>query len=153
MSFQAGFNKGVSFQPTGLGVAVTFYVTGHSWSEMIDKIDVTHSGTGGIQALLAGILRGDGNMKANCDSGQIVSNPSNGLRAGTNGIMNFYFYDGGTFGLGTNPFSVPCMVIKVNYKSEVAGKTEYDCDVSLNALANNSSGVGGIPTSVYTRPS
>lgn len=141
MPFQPGFNKGVTFAPNG-GGAVLFNVTGHSWSEFIDKLDVSHSGTAGIQALLAGLLRGDGNMKANIDSAQVVSNPANGIIPGTNGIMNFYLYVGGATGVGTNPFSVPCMIIKVNYKSEVAGKVEYDCDVSLNAIA------GG-----YVRPS
>ncbi len=147
MSFQAGFNKGTTFQPTGIGAAGVFFVTGHSWSEMIDKIDVTHTGTEGVQALLAGILRGDGNMKANIDSAQIISNPAVGLRAGTNGVMQFFYYSA-----TLNPFVVPCMVIKVNYKSESAGKTEYDCDVSLNALAGNQAGVGGLPLSSYVRP-
>ncbi len=152
MSFQAGYNKGISFQPTG-GAVNAYAVTGHSWSEFVDKIDITHTGTGGIQALLSAVLRGDGNVKANIDSAMIISNPANGIVPGQNGILNFYYYAGGANGVGNNPFSVPCMVIKVNYKSEVAGKTEYDFDVSLNTLANNNPAVGGVPGQTYVRPS
>ncbi len=54
-AFQAGFNKKVTWTPAGGGL-VTFNVTEHSWQEKIDKLDVTHSGSAGIQYLLAGIL-------------------------------------------------------------------------------------------------
>jgi len=97
---------------------------------MIDKLDVTHTGTLGIQALLAGILRGDGNVKANFDNAQVPSTSPPFIRAGAGGLIDFYL------GAST-PFTVPCLITKVNYQSTVEGKVEYDFDVSLNSLAGN----------------
>lgn len=125
MAFQAGYNKGVTLQVSGFAAGV-LNIKGHSWSEQIDALDITHTGHAGIQALLAGILRGDGNVKADLDGA--LAPPNVGIRAGANALM--------LFNLGTTtPYQVPLMITKVNYASVVEGKVEYDFDVRLNTEA------------------
>lgn len=127
MPFQAGYDKFTRFKPSFGSNFVIMCVTGHSWSEMIDAIDVTSTCHNGIQALLAGILRGEGNVKANVQSDVLPFN-SLGIRAGVNGLLEFYY------GYPI-PFTAPCMIVKLNHKSAVESKVEYDFDVRLNTLA------------------
>lgn len=136
MTFIAGYDKGVTWTPSGGGGDVDLNVTGHSWSEMIDALDVTHTGTDGFQAMISGILRGDGNVKANSDDEVIIGDATKLIRAGQGGVLKFHHY-----ALGGNPFTVPAIITKVNYKSVVEGKAEYDFDVKLNVLEGD-----------YTRP-
>lgn len=129
MGFRAGYNSPVTFRPDGQNETATLNVTGHSWSEMVDKLVADHSGTGGLQALLAGVLRGDGNVKANMDAAAYPwASPLPFIRAGVNGVISFYY---GAF------YAVPCMVIKINKQSEVNGLIVFDFDVSLNCLAGS----------------
>ncbi len=128
MSFLVGYNKKVTWNP-GPG-PITLNVTEHTWSEWLNKLDVTHSGSGGICALLGSYLMGDGNVKANSDDGQVITNASINIRAGATGTVNFYH-----FALGANPFQVPCLIHKVNFKTIVSGVCSYDFDCSLNGLA------------------
>lgn len=132
MALQAGYDKATYFQPDGAGAAQLLDVVAHSWKEMVDAIDVTHTGTGGVQALLAGVLRGDGMMKAVLNN---VKNPMAAgtlLRAGTNGIALFHY------GMPV-PFSVPCLVKDIAHQAEVAGRIEWTVNVSLNYLAGGGS--------------
>lgn len=137
--FQAGKDKGVNFWPDDGSGYTSIRILSHSWSEQVDKLDVTHTGTGGQQALIPGILRGDGNVKGdwtNVSSGAgwagvISTNPPN-IRAGTIGLLQFL--------LSTSQgFTVPCLVTKVAYQSAVEGKVSYDFDVSLNYFASKDS--------------
>ena len=86
MAFLAGYDKGVSFTPAG-GGATAINITAHSWSEQVEKLDVSHSGTAGKQALIAGLLRGDGNIKANFDSAAMPFAAAPNVKAGTKGVM------------------------------------------------------------------
>lgn len=139
MPFQAGKYRSVTWKYSGAGAAFTLNVTGHTWDEAIDKLDVTSTGHLGVQALLPGILRGDGSVRANVDSTYVVTNVTGNVRifAGQNGLLTF------DFGYGT-PFTVPAMITKVHHQSEVAGKCEYSFDVSLNKDAS---------VTAYTTPS
>lgn len=138
MPFQAGKTRTCTWQYSGAGAAFSLNVTGHTWDEAIDKLDVTSTGHAGTQALIAGILRGDGSVRANLDSSSVVTNPNGLVRinAGQNGVLVF------DFGYGT-PYTVPAMITKVHHQSEVAGKCEYSFDVSLNKDAS---------ATVYARP-
>lgn len=128
MSFIAGYNKGVTFRPSGAGGFTTLNVTGWSWKDTGEKLDVSHTGSFGQQALIAGLQRGQGNVTANLDTVQIPStNPPN-LRFGTKGVITF---DEG----GATNWQVPIMITAVNYKSEVAGKVEYNFDVELDQIS------------------
>jgi hypothetical protein len=135
-TFLAGYDKKVTWTPTA-GALATFNITEHSWEEAVEKLVTTHSGTAGIQYLLAGVLSGKGNFKANLDDAQLVSNSTISIRAGTNGVMNFY-----AFASGSNPWTVPCMIISVPVKSVVMGLVSYECNVELNGVAGT-----------YARPS
>ncbi len=129
MPYQAGKDKNIKFTVAG-GSEITYDITEHSWKEMIDALDITNTSHAGIQALLAGIFRGDGKFKAvlNTDATKMPWQSANGLRAGNNGVVKFY--------VGTALFySVPCMVVDAEITSQVAGKVEWAVSVKLNAEA------------------
>lgn len=136
MPLQAGYDKAVFFKPDG-GAEQTLDVVDHSWKEMVDAIDVTHTGTNGLQALLAGILRGDGTIKAVLNTSQNPAGPDVALRAGATGMIEFdYGFD--------VPFTVPCLVVDLLHQSQVAGRVEWTCSVKLSKLSG---------TGAYTRQS
>lgn len=134
---QAGYDKYTAWQPDGNNAAIILDVVAHSWKEAVDAIDVTHTGLAGAQGLLAGILRGDGMMRAVFNTDQNIVNGTFRLRAGQNGMALFFYGP-------VIPFSVPCMVIDVTHQSEVAGRVEWTANVRLNKLAG---------TGTYTRHS
>lgn len=127
MPFLAGYAVGYAWQTIG-GVATTIFITGHSWKEQVDKLDVSSTGTGQIQAILFGIARGQGNVKGNFDTLRVPWSLPPLIRAGTKGLF--------IIGLGTpSNFSIPSAVIAVHHQSAVEGKVEYDFDIELDALA------------------
>jgi len=129
MAFQAGYNKHTNFTPSGTAGTTPLNVTGWSSAEEVDKLDVTHTGTGGMQAVIAGILRVNGNVKANWDDAAVISsNPTPHIRAGTKGVIG-HFMTGGQY------ITVPVMITKVNYQSAVEGKIEYNFDYTLDSLS------------------
>lgn len=126
--FQAGFNKGATFTPAG-GVAAVLNITAWDWGEKIDKVDITHTGTGGVQALLAAILRGTGKVSAFFESAAMpFSNPPN-LKPGTNGSITF------SLGAPNTQWIIPVMVTELHFQNEVTGGVKYDFTVEMNALA------------------
>jgi hypothetical protein len=129
MAFEAGKNKSVLFTVSG-GSEITYSVIEHSWKEAVDALDITSSGHAGIQALLAGIFRGDGRVKCKLQTGgtQQPWSAANGIRAGNNGVMKFYW--------GTALFhQVPALIKEVSYMSTVASAIEWEANVGLNAEA------------------
>lgn len=126
-TWEAGKNTKVMFLVSG-GSNTALQVTDHSWAEMIDAIDITHTGSGGVQALLAGILRGDGNVKANFDSAAKYYSTAPGVNAGASGVFQLFMN-------GTLYYSVPAMIKKVNTAKPVAGAVSYDFDISMNSEA------------------
>lgn len=125
----AGKNVGVTWTPAG--GAVTLYVTEHSWSEMIDAIDTTHTGTSGQQSLLAGILRGEGTVKAFLDatsSATAFLGATQTIIAGTNGTLTHSLSS--AYG-----YVIPCMITRVVSSVPVTGGINYEFTVILNDLA------------------
>ena len=130
---RAGKTYGVTWTPDG-GSTATLNVTDHSWSEMVDAIDVTTTGAAGVQSLLAGILRGEGTVKAfldiSADSTTFLGS-TQAIVAGQNGSMVHL--------LGTNTnnisYTVPCMITRVNSAVPVNGAVNYEFTVQLNDLA------------------
>lgn len=140
MTIQAGYNKTAVFisdagQTDALGLpvpssaSVIVAVTGFSWKEMIDALDVSSTSTQQIQALIAGIFRGEGNVKGFVDNASFWW-VSQGIRAGVNGTLSLRV---GTVG---QVVVIPCMITQVNVQVEHAGTVQCDFDVRLNALAN-----------------
>lgn len=127
MAWIAGKSLSVIFTVTS-GSPVTFSILEHAWKEAIDALDITSSSHAGVQALLAGILRGDGRVKCVLNDSNTPYLSATGVRAGNNGVMKFY--------VGASVFfTVPCMIVEVNYTSQVAGKVEWEGTVKLNAEA------------------
>jgi hypothetical protein len=123
-----GYTCPVKFTLSG-GSEITLQVTDHSWREMVDSIDITHTGSGGIQALLAGIFRGDGSVTAFQDttgSGTKFYATTVGVRAGAKGVLKHYI----TSALF---YTIPCMITEVTSQSPVAGGVSYSFNVSLDS--------------------
>lgn len=129
MGWEAGKDKSVKFT-VAAGVEFTYSVIEHAWKETIDALDITSSGHAGTQALLAGIGRGDGRVKANLntDAGKMPWVAANGIRAGNNGVLKVY--------VGSALFfTIPAMIKEVNYMIVIANKIEWEAIVGLNAEA------------------
>lgn len=126
-TFVAGYNKGVTFQLSGAGGATTLLVKSWSWDEAVEKLDVTHTGTTGIQAVIAGILRGDGTVEANVDITALPNATPPTIIPGSKGTI--------TFNVGSStPHSCPVMVAKVHWASAVDGVVNYSFDTTLDYL-------------------
>lgn len=113
-----GYNRTITF------LGVNLKVKGGSFTEMVEKLIVTHNQSGGVQGWLAGILDGQGSIQANVDAGAVP--PAFGLVAGVSGFL--------TYSLGsTNPYVIPVTVERKNYQWVVNGLLEYSFDVSVNS--------------------
>lgn len=113
-----GYARTISF----LGVSLK--VKGGSFTEMVEKLIVTHNQSGGVQGWLAGILDGQGSVQANIDAAAVP--PSFGLYAGVSGTL--------VYAIGsTNPYSIPVTVERLAYQWVVNGMMEYSFDVSVNS--------------------
>lgn len=110
----------------------TLNVVDHTWRESIDKIDITHTGHSGIQALIGSIVRGTGNVKAFLDTTTHVCYWDSGyanIRAGVQGQLKHYLTT-------TILFTIGVLITEVNSMVPVAGGVSYDFTVELNAEAN-----------------
>jgi hypothetical protein len=117
-TWEAGWDKSVDI------FGVNLKVTATTWDEHVEVLDVTHSQSGGVEAWIPGILRGEGTITANINSAAMPY--SFNVFPGNGGVL--------TWRLGSsNPFSIPFGVTKVHYQSAVAGKVEYSFDVKLNS--------------------
>jgi hypothetical protein len=132
-TWTAGHSIPIKFTPDTF-TEVTLNVTDSTWQERIDEIDITHTGTAGVQAILGGILRGDGNVKAFQDTSGTLNakafwatgTGNANIRAGTKGLLKVYV-------TAAQFYAVPCLITKVNVARPVAGAVEYDFDVKLSA--------------------
>lgn len=143
MSFKAGFNLGASFTPAGgalTGVngggstskTGAGQITGWDWKESVDVLDVTHSATAGIQAVIAGVFRGEGNLKCNMDSAALLWATAGGaIIAGTKGVINLNANTPNT------DWVIPIMIKEMHGKSEVAGKVELDFSIVIDELSGS----------------
>lgn len=129
MPFQAGWDKGATFTITG-GAEGALCITGHSWEETVDKLDVSSTCTGQGQALIAGVFRGDGTVKANLNT-SLHPNVVASVAAGVKGILKLRVGSTGVF------LQIPCMITKLRWASEHAGLVTYEFDVSLDLLSGS----------------
>lgn len=134
MPYQAGWDKGATFTATG-GPEGALCITGHSWEETVEKLDVSNTCTGQGQALIAGIFRGEGSVKANLNT-ELHPNVAALVVAGVKGVLKLRLGTAACF------ITIPCLVTKLRWASEHAGLVTYEFDVSLDLL-----------TASYVRPS
>ncbi len=128
-NFVSGHANPVGWQAVNAGV-VLLNVTASSWTESINALIVTHSGTGGLAARLANVLDGEGTFEADYDADvSPYLNPPR-LRPGVNGLYLFFVTP-------LRFFQCPIMILKVPYKTAVLSKVSYTVDVALNALAGS----------------
>lgn len=131
---QLGFDKGITWGPDG-GAGVPVNVTGWGVDDGGDLVEVTHTGTGGQQAFLAGIQRCGGNCTFWFDTDNAPT--AIGLRFGVKGTITV------NTGTGT-PWSLHVSIEKVGHRSTVNGA--IGVDVAIKSDAINTS--GGIVNSV-----
>lgn len=128
--FVVGYDKAVQ---TELGANVTFTtlnITAWSWEESVNTLLVTHSGSGGIAARIAGVLDGEGTVEANYDSANNMFAAAPSVKAGIRGVVKIQV---GT----TNPFIIPVIVQKVPFKSSVDGLVQYTFTVQLDSQSGS----------------
>lgn len=129
-SFVAGKTIGCTW--TISGSTTTLNVTDHTWAEMVDAIDVTHTGTSGVQSLIAGVLRGEGTVKGNLDvtsASTAFGSTTVGIIAGTNGVLTHSLSSGCSY-------TIPAMIVRVNSAVPVNGAVNYEFTVQLNEGAS-----------------
>lgn len=126
-NYTHGKNCPITYTPNG-GALATIRVTSHTWQEMCDLADVTDTGCSGLQALLAGIVRGDGNIKGNVDLDAFVWSATILVRAGAYGVLRHYVS-------ATQYFAIPVSIASVVSTAPVGDKVEFDFNVKFNSLA------------------
>lgn len=127
--YEAGKNYGCTWTPSGAS-SVSLNVTEHSWMEQVDKIDVTNTGSGGLQALLAGILRGTGTVKAFFDSANPQYTSGTGLiRAGNKGRLTHTVASGKSYG-------IPALITQVTTTVPVAGGVTFEFQIELDVSSD-----------------
>ncbi len=133
MAYVAGHSQGVSFTLDGGGL-VELNVRAHDWEEFVKELETTHTGSAGIEAVIAGLLGGRGNVEANVDAAALVNATSPGVKAGAKGSLNFKY--GGATGLIAH-----VMITKLHWRTVVDGLVTY----SFACRIDSTSGT-------YTRP-
>lgn len=118
-----------TWTPSG-GSSASLAVIEDSWQEAVDKIDVTNSTSGGGQALLAGVLRGTGTVKAilDSDTSKAFYLTAINIRAGAKGVLTIPMSSG-------NVLSVPGMITGVTSTRAMAGSVMYEFTVELDTLS------------------
>jgi hypothetical protein len=131
--FQVGFDKGVQWTADMGGVTAAINVTGWGYKDGGDILEVTHSGTAGFPAFLAGIQRVPCNIAGKLDAGYTLR--SIGLRFGAKGILAF---TEGTFGLSSPIVAYVHVIVEdVPYQSSVNGVVEFTATFRSDALMAN----------------
>lgn len=133
MPFQAGWDKAVKWTPlTGnplvAGVQVTLNITGWSEGDSTDLIDVTSTGSLGIQQLIAAIQRGECRIQGFVDNSVNLRSAAIRIRSGTNGLIEFQA------GYVTNR-KLPVRISQVNLQSAVAGAVQFDFVARLDTTS------------------
>ncbi len=129
MPFVAGKDNSVEWKPAGANSFITLNQFRRSWRESNEGTDVTSSIHGGVQAVLATILRGEGSVSFHTHTAQMPYTSSNLIRAGLNGILRISHN-----GLGSTQ-NIPVLITSVDYQNEIAGGCDHTFTVKLNQEA------------------
>jgi hypothetical protein len=122
--FAPGYAGKSNFTPTG-GAATDINILGWDWQEEIGDLETTHSGSGGVEERIAGILKGKGAVQANYDlANQHHKTPPN-INSGVKGVLKLYV-SASLF------YQIPIMILNVPIKSAVAGKVEFSFSYGLS---------------------
>jgi hypothetical protein len=121
VAFQAGYDKGVTFDLDPAGSPATLQVTGWTVEDGGDVLETTHTGSGGNDAYIAGISRVPGNVTANVDAAALPNAASPGVVFGAKGTLTCAVG-------GSTPWSIHIMISKVHWASTVNGLVTYNFD-------------------------
>lgn len=129
--FVVGYDKAVSVKLNGAGAAITLNVTAWSHEPAVNTLIVTHTGSGGLQARIAGIFDTEGTVEANMDSANfIMLVAGGGVLPGARGLL--------TAQIGMiNPFSIPIIIQKVPFKSTVDGLVQFTFTFQLDSQSGS----------------
>lgn len=117
---------GVSF---AVGVTpVTLGVKEHATDFEIAPYDVTHTGTLGHRARLAGLVDARGNVTADLDADAAPWNLN--IVPGVNCLVDAV-YNGDV----THPWAIPALIVKVHFAQRVDAQITWNFDWVLNVLA------------------
>jgi len=125
----AAHSLAVTFKLDGAMAATTLLVKNTTWDEKVAKLITTHSGSGGKEAVIAGILSGDGTVEANVDTTVMPQAAAPGIVAGAKGTLT---WDNG----GVTPWSIHVMITQINWRGPVDGLLTYN----FNCCMDSSSG-------------
>lgn len=129
----AGHSLSVAYTPSGAS-STTLKVTGYDFGEENNLQDVSHTGTAGLRARIAGLTDLKGTITAIVDTSLYPWATTTPLiRAGAKGTITFTV---NTTGPDVIAFTV--IIEKVNYSSRVDGHLTYSFDVCLDNLAETS---------------
>lgn len=145
MGFQPGYAANADWTPTG---GSTFQINVRGWNndESVTALDVSHTGTGGLTAYIAGLGTVEGSIDFDLDIGTFNGVPANsgnnpwatgvGLKAGFKGVFRFDPQSVlGSAGNYTTAYIVPVLIEKVNIKSAVDGKMSLTVNFKLDAIS------------------
>ena len=125
-NFVPGHFAPVAWQANG-GTAFTLQIREHSVDLTVLLHDVTHTGTSGVRARIAGPLDCQGNVQATLDLDAPPWGPV-ALLPGYRGIC--------AFGVSpTRSLQLPVSVEKLRLQSSTEKEVNYSFDVKMNALA------------------
>lgn len=128
-NFQSGHLLPVKFDPLGAGES-TWNVKGWSAEFSSLLIDVTHTGSGGVRARIAGPKDFRGSLNLSFDLDQPTYGGNYLLKDGVSGLLSFAVSD------DLDKFiQVPCILEKVRYESSVENELRVTADAAMNSLA------------------
>ncbi len=126
-NFQSGHACPVQFAPSG-GALTTLNVKGWSLDEDGLLFDVTHTGTGGRTARIAGKADHKGTVNADYDADLPPYLDPPRIRFGTKGVILMFVSP-------NKPIQVPVIVAKVHYESAIESEVKYSFDVEESVLS------------------
>lgn len=120
-------------QANFLGLLLTIQKIESEDGEEVDVEDITHSGSGGTQGCLAGLLRGDFSMTAFVDTSsgkKFYDGTTYNIRAGQVGTVTHYI-------TATLFKQIVLMIVRVTERVAVAGGVRYTMTCRFNSEVNN----------------
>lgn len=128
-----GLVSQTGYPASPLGTPVILNVKGHTLDLSVMLFDVTHTGTGGVRARIAGPLDAKGVVEADLDLDLTPWNPSLQIKPGLRGIALFAYaiLPGGVLDM----MQVPVIVEKLHTATQIDAEVKWNMDVSMDALA------------------
>lgn len=126
-NFVPGHFAPIAWQASGAAASTTLQIRDHNVELETLLHDVTHTGTSGVRARIAGPLDAQGSVNATLD----LDAPPYGavsLFPGTKGICAFGFTT-------TRSLQLPVRVAKLKFMTAVDKEVAYGFDVKMDALA------------------